>query len=31
TTGANKDAIHVVIEEMRKDHYAVCGVRKSEQ
>lgn len=31
TTGANKEAIHVVIEEMRKDHYAVGGVRKSDQ
>ena len=30
-TGANKEAIHVVIEEMRKDHYAVGGVRKSDQ
>ncbi|MDU3105551.1 MAG: tautomerase family protein, partial [Staphylococcus epidermidis] len=26
-----KEAIHVVIEEMRKDHYAVGGVRKSDQ
>lgn len=31
TTDANKEAIHVVIEEMRKDHYAVGGVRKSDQ
>ena len=31
TTAANKEAIHVVIEEMRKDHYAVGGVRKSDQ
>ena len=31
TTGANKEAIHVVIEEMRKDYYAVGGVRKSDQ
>ena len=31
TTRANKEAIHVVIEEMRKDHYAVGGVRKSDQ
>ncbi|MCG1379875.1 4-oxalocrotonate tautomerase [Staphylococcus epidermidis] len=31
TTSANKEAIHVVIEEMRKDHYAVGGVRKSDQ
>ena len=31
TTCANKEAIHVVIEEMRKDHYAVGGVRKSDQ
>ena len=31
TTGTNKEAIHVVIEEMRKDHYAVGGVRKSDQ
>ena len=26
TTGANKEAIHVVIEEMEKSHYAVGGV-----
>lgn len=31
TTGANKKAIHVVIEEMKKSHYAVGGVRKSDQ
>lgn len=31
TTGANKGAIHVVIEEMKKSHYAVGGVRKSDQ
>ena len=31
TTGANKEAIHVVIEEMKKSHYAVGGVRKSDQ
>lgn len=31
TTGANKEAIHVVIEEMKKSHYTVGGVRKSDQ
>jgi len=31
TTGASKEAIHVVIEEMQKNHYAVGGVRKSDQ
>ena len=31
TTGANKEAIHVVIEEMKKSHYAVGGVRKSDK
>ena len=31
TTGASKEAIHVVIEEMQKKHYAVGGVRKSDQ
>ena len=31
TTGANKEAIHVIIEEMKKSHYAVGGVRKSDQ
>ena len=31
TTVANKEAIHVVIEEMKKSHYAVGGVRKSDQ
>lgn len=31
TTGANKEAIHVVIEELKKSHYAVGGVRKSDQ
>ena len=31
TTGANKEAIHVVIEEMNPAHYGVAGVRKSDQ
>ena len=31
TTGANKEAIHVVIEEMKKSHYSVGAVRKSDQ
>ncbi|RRJ13480.1 4-oxalocrotonate tautomerase, partial [Pseudomonas aeruginosa] len=26
TTGANKEAIHFVIEEMKKSHYGVAGV-----
>ncbi|GAA6823410.1 4-oxalocrotonate tautomerase [Staphylococcus sp. 18_1_E_LY] len=31
TTGADKNAIHVVIEEMNAAHYGVAGVRKSDQ
>ncbi|WP_268741336.1 2-hydroxymuconate tautomerase [Staphylococcus massiliensis] len=31
TTGANREAIQVVIEEMKKTHYSVGGVRKSDQ
>ncbi|MBL7638768.1 4-oxalocrotonate tautomerase [Staphylococcus saccharolyticus] len=31
TTAASKEATHVVIEEMQKNHYAVGGVRKSDQ
>lgn len=31
TTGADKNAIHVVIEEMNATHYGVAGVRKSDQ
>ncbi|WP_432724450.1 2-hydroxymuconate tautomerase [Staphylococcus equorum] len=31
TTGANKEAIQVVIEEMKASHYGVAGVRKSDQ
>lgn len=31
TTGANRQAIHVVIEEMEPNHYGVAGVRKSDQ
>lgn len=31
TTGANKEAIQVVIEEMKPSHYGVAGVRKSDQ
>ncbi|MFK3188236.1 4-oxalocrotonate tautomerase [Staphylococcus aureus] len=31
TTGANRQAIYVVIEEMKPNHYGVAGVRKSDQ
>ncbi|MGO3049582.1 4-oxalocrotonate tautomerase [Staphylococcus casei] len=31
TTGANKEAIQVVIEEMKPTHFGVAGVRKSDQ
>lgn len=31
TTGTNKEAIKVVIEEMKASHYGVAGVRKSDQ
>ena len=31
TTGANKEAIQVVIEEMKTSHYGVAGIRKSDQ
>ncbi|KRG10102.1 2-hydroxymuconate tautomerase [Staphylococcus sp. NAM3COL9] len=31
TTGADKEAIKVVIEEMKASHYGVAGVRKSDQ
>ncbi|MBO1919979.1 4-oxalocrotonate tautomerase [Staphylococcus xylosus] len=31
TTGANKETIQVVIEEMKPSHYGVGGVRKSDQ
>ena len=31
TTGANREAIHVVIDERKKNHYGVAGIRKSEQ
>lgn len=31
TKGANKEAIQVVIEEMKASHYGVAGVRKSDQ
>ncbi|WP_251516786.1 MULTISPECIES: 2-hydroxymuconate tautomerase [Staphylococcus] len=31
TTGANKQAIQVVIEEMKSTHYGVAGVRKSDE
>lgn len=31
TTGANKEAIQVVIEEMKPSHYGVAGVRKSDK
>ncbi|MGX7029889.1 2-hydroxymuconate tautomerase [Vagococcus zengguangii] len=30
TSGAPKENIHVVIQEMKKEHYAVGGVLKSE-
>ena len=30
TTGANREAIHVIIEEMQKNHNGVAGVRKSD-
>ena len=29
--GANREAIHVIIEEMKKEHYGVAGVRKSDE
>lgn len=31
STGANRKAIHVIIEEMKKEHYGVAGVRKSDE
>ena len=31
TTGANKEAIQIVIEEMKASNYGVAGVRKSDQ
>ncbi|KKI62796.1 2-hydroxymuconate tautomerase [Staphylococcus cohnii] len=31
TTGANKNAIQVVIEEMKASYYGVAGIRKSDQ
>ncbi|ASE36020.1 MULTISPECIES: 2-hydroxymuconate tautomerase [Staphylococcus] len=31
STGANREAIHVIIEEMKKEHYGVAGVRKSDE
>lgn len=30
TTGANKEAVQVIIEEMKPTHFGVAGVRKSE-
>jgi 4-oxalocrotonate tautomerase len=30
TTGANVEAVSIVIEEMQKTNYAVAGVRKSD-
>lgn len=30
TTGANVEAVSIVIEEMKKTNYAVAGVRKSD-
>jgi len=31
TTGAPKEAVVVFIEEMAKNHYAVAGIRKSDE
>lgn len=31
STGANKEAIHVIVEEMKPEHYGVAGVRKIDQ
>lgn len=31
TTHANREAISVIIEEMKPQHYGVAGVRKSDQ
>ncbi|EGQ4216193.1 4-oxalocrotonate tautomerase [Staphylococcus pseudintermedius] len=31
TTNADRSAISVVIQEMKKEHYGVSGVRKSDQ
>lgn len=31
TTGANKEAVQVIIEEMKPTHFGVAGVRKSDQ
>ena len=31
STGADREAIHVIIEEMKKEHYGVAGVRKSDE
>ncbi len=31
TTNAKREAISVIIEEMKKEHFGVAGVRKSDQ
>lgn len=31
TTGASKEAVVIVIEEMKKNHYAVAGKRASDE
>ena len=31
STGANREAIHVIVEEMKPEHYGVAGVRKIDQ
>lgn len=31
TTDANKEAVQVIIEEMKPTHFGVAGVRKSDQ
>lgn len=31
TTNAKREAIFVIIEEMKKEHFGVAGVRKSDQ
>ncbi|BBK28284.1 4-oxalocrotonate tautomerase [Staphylococcus arlettae] len=31
STGANREAIHVIVEEMKPEHYGVAGVRKVDQ
>ncbi|NKE84432.1 4-oxalocrotonate tautomerase [Staphylococcus arlettae] len=31
STGANREAIHVIVEEMKPEHCGVAGVRKVDQ